>query len=309
MLSRIEKEIIRVLCYADIFDYPLNLEEICKWSIKYKSQYIRQVQDKKSKIKIAIKNSKLIQEKEGYYFLIKRESIINLRKKRKKYSREKSKIAQKIVSILKFIPYIKLIGITGALAVDNAKEDDDIDLFIVTSRNLLWTTRFLATILTEITGIRRHPGDKDVKNMICLNMFADEDHLKIPKREQDLFSAHEVLQMIPLWEKDNTYKKFLYVNKWVKKFLPNAYYLKHNPETYQESTINLWTNNADRQNLPIFHFLHKIEVILKRLQLWYMRNRRTTEVIKDDIIRFHPRDARVWVLKEYNRRLKNYSVK
>jgi len=37
-----------------------------------------------------------------------------------------------------------------------------------------------------------------------------------------------------------------------------------------------------------------------------MRKKRTTEVVSDGIIRFHPQDARNWILKAYKKRLKNY---
>ena len=52
-------------------------------------------------------------------------------------------------------------------------------------------------------------------------MFLDERHLQIPKKEQDLFSAHEVCQLKVIWEKDGIYQKFLKENQWVRQFLPN----------------------------------------------------------------------------------------
>jgi len=52
-------------------------------------------------------------------------------------------------------------------------------------------------------------------------MFVSEPAL--PESERDLFSAHEVLQMEPVFDRGNTYKKFLLANKWVKTFLPNAW--------------------------------------------------------------------------------------
>ncbi len=107
--------------------------------------------------------------------------------------------------------------------MDNVDRKDDIDLFIITKRNRLWTTRLFATIVVDLLGIRRKPGETDVRNKICLNMFMSEDALSIPKQEQDLFAAHEVLQMKPLWEREGIYKKFLMKNKWVSKFLPNAW--------------------------------------------------------------------------------------
>lgn len=268
--------ILRTVIYADIFDYPLTKEEAEYWLIQSKKQ-----------------DTKLIKEKYGYYVLKGRENIISIRLQRERCLKEKIKIAKKITNILKYIPAIRLVGITGGLAMNNADKDDDIDLFIITQRNALWTTRFITTLILDILGVRRRPNQKKIKNKVCLNMFMDESHLKIPKTEQDLYTAHEVLQMKPLWEKDDIYQKFLEENEWVKKYLPNAF-----PKSikYQKLSIK-YKNNI---------FLHSVELLLKKLQLWYMRNRRTTEVIKKGFVRFHPQDARVWVMGKYKESLKDY---
>lgn len=50
-------------------------------------------------------------------------------------------------------------------------------------------------------------------------------------------------------------------------------------------------------------FLTKLEALARQAQLKYMFPRRTTEVVEPGRIRFHPQDARKWVLKEYQRRL------
>ncbi len=42
------KAVFRTLVYADIFDYPLKLEEIGKWTIKVKSQKSKVKKDKYS---------------------------------------------------------------------------------------------------------------------------------------------------------------------------------------------------------------------------------------------------------------------
>ncbi len=295
MPQNIKKAILKTLCYADVFDYPLKEKEIGEWLIGTKN--------KEQRTKNKIGNIKIIQHKNGYYFLKGREEIVNLRKEREMWSRDKLKIAKKAASFLKLIPTVKLVGVTGALAVENAKENDDIDLFIITSKGLLWTTRLLTTLLTEIKGMRRHPQELNVNNKICLNMFADENHLEIPKKEQDLFSAHEVAQMKLLWDRDDTYQRFLQANNWVRKYLPNSYQelvLKENDKDTSDggeattSTPPRWR----KQEAPM------VEEIAKRFQLWYMRNRRTSEVIKDGIIRFHPQDAREWVMEKYKKRIK-----
>lgn len=299
MRSSIQHAIMKTIIYADIFDCPLKIEEIKKWLIE--SGITNQPVCAGGELRI--NNLKNIKEKDGYYFLKGRDKLVALRKEKEKYSLEKLKIVKKIAALLKLIPTIKLVGLTGALAVNNAKDDDDIDLFIITSRGLLWTTRFMVTVLVEISGRRRCPNAINVNNKICLNMFVDEDHLEIPHKEQDLFSAHEVVQMKLLWDKDETYKKFLRANEWVKKFLPNAIRnaIKTRSARWQSLT---WIPPMVEELVK--SFFNVLEKIFKNSQLWYMIKRRTTEVIKEGIIRFHPHDARIWILKKYRERIKRF---
>jgi len=211
-MDSFQKSIFQTLVYADIFSYPLTFDQLKKFLIT--SKKIDFGIDDISKAKGVLKREK-------YFFLKGRSGIVKGRVKRERYAREKTKIAQKTARILKLIPFIKMVGITGNLAMKNTDQRDDIDFLIITSKDRLWLSRFLVVFLLEFLGKRRHPRDKEVKNKICLNMFLDEDHLKIPQKEQNLFSAHEVLQFKPLWQRGNIYDDFLNQNQWVKKFLAN----------------------------------------------------------------------------------------
>lgn len=212
-MNQVSKAVLRTLAYADIFDYPLTEQEISKFLI--------------TKLPVSAKAlpGGQVTSKDGFYFLAGREEIVAIRRRREQWSREKMTIARRLTDWLKLIPTIKMVAVTGALAMDNADKNDDIDLLIVTAKNRLWLTRLLTVFLTEIVARRRRPGDPpvggQVRDKICLNMFLDEDFLAVPKKERDLFSTHEVCQLRPLWSKDNCYQKFVIANLWVKKFLAN----------------------------------------------------------------------------------------
>ena len=186
------------------------------------------------------------------------------------------------------------------------KHEDDIDLFFIVASGSLWVSRLLATILMNFLG-RRHPGDRQVTNKVCLNMFMTEDAVAVVSSERDCFSAHEVLQMEPLWERGGIYRKFLRANQWVKRFLPNAW-----EEKYQASSIKY----KGRRGYIIFSLLRNTSFLILRLfeplarfiQLQYMKHRRTNEIISDTVLRFHPRDARVWVKRKLAKRLARYNI-
>jgi len=217
-----EKAILRTLAYADIFDYPLKENEIYRFLIS-NFQFPIPKESREAGIskfqKELLALSSEVSQKDGFYFLKGREKIAPLRKKREQWSREKLKIAKRVASWLKLIPTIQMVAVTGALAMNNSDKEDDIDLFIITSANRLWLSRGLVVTFLRLTGHYWRPGK--IKNKICPNMLLDESHLKIPKKEQDLFSAHEFCQLKLVWDRNKTYQKFVKENQWVKKFLPN----------------------------------------------------------------------------------------
>lgn len=293
-----EKAILATLSYSDIFDYPLTKEEIWQWLIGQQATGNRQKEVEKRLKEDAFLVSR-VSCLDGLYHLQGREEIVQLREQRKAYSNKKMKLAEKVAEILRLIPWIKLIGVTGALAMKNSDKEDDIDLFIVASKNRLWLTRALVVFLVELVAQRRRPGDQKVKDKTCLNMFLDEKHLAIPKKERDLFSAHEACQLRPIFIRGDTYSRFLQENSWAKKFLPNALDLKILKGKTSKNN-ELITN----YQLPITW----LEDFARKLQLWYMQSRRTTEVVEPGRIRFHPQDAREWVLKEYQARLEKLRI-
>ena len=151
--------ILRTLLYADLFAYPLKKEEIWRWLVLEGGPVSTRrssrgggwkVEDGKRKWNMDLEGllkDKKIRLLNNYYCLSGKERNIKIRKDREVWSRKKLAIANRAVQILKHIKWIKLIGITGSLAVKNSDEKDDIDLFFITSKNRLWLTRGLVVVL------------------------------------------------------------------------------------------------------------------------------------------------------------------
>lgn len=296
MAKEVKQAVLKTLAYSDIFDYPLTFGELWKFLIGEK---IGKEQLKKELSKLSSK----ITQKGGFYCFAKREHIIKKRKKREAISNHKARIVKKIISFLRFIPTVQLIGVSGALAMKNAKENDDIDLFVIAQRNRLWTTRLLLLVFLELLGVRRKRDERATADRVCLNMLVDESFLCLPKDKQDLYSAHEVVQMLPVFERDNTYKRFIQANLWVREFLPNS---------VRRGTTRNTTRNYAESYFSVFLrsvlFGSAMEFLAKKAQLWYMRKHQTTEVISDSMLAFHPFNYREKILKEYNKRLEQYRL-
>ena len=114
--------------------------------------------------------------------------------------------------ILAKIPFIRFIGITGSASMGNTTPNDDVDIFIITSKNCLFIGRFFAILFSYIFNVRKG------KNSVCLNLFFDECNLVIPKHKQTPYVAHEILQMKPVVNKGHVHERFLKANGWVLKY-------------------------------------------------------------------------------------------
>lgn len=284
--------ILATLAYHDIFNYPLTEEEIHKYLVENKA--------KEKTVELHLKkllDLKMISLSKGYFCLKGREVIIPIRLKRKKASRAKYKKAKTYAQILKAIPQIKLVALTGALSMENSTAKDDIDYAIITQKGQLWTARLGANLL--LAPFKRWPGSKTQKDRVCLNLFLSENSLKI--RTQNLYIAHEIAQLKPIWQRGNTYSSYVKANSWVKNYLPNwkADFTGSNSKK---------VGKLEKQSKIISHVLTQLEYFSKKFQLSYMQSKITTEQIGEGQLFFHPSQTQNWVLGQYQKKLKQLHI-
>lgn len=246
--------------YHNIFDYKLTKKELFKWQYKTLKETTN-----------GVKNKKQLQ--------------------REKYSVEKLKIARKASKLISKIPTVKFIGITGALAMNNAGKNSDIDLMIITFQGTLWLTRFCVYCLLHTTYyILRKPRVKNERDALCLNMWLDENDLIWNKKDRNIYTAHEIAQIVPLVNKDKIFEYFLYLNRWILDYWPYAvkvpYAISNKP--YGKVTIN---HNA-------YSIKHLIEKIAYIFQYKYMKAKMTREVVTPTRAIFHPNDWGKVVLRK-----------
>lgn len=288
-----EQSILKTLLYADIFNFPLKKNEIWRFLIT----------ERKINSNLLFKNissiDKFIEVKNDYFFIKGKSRLINLRRKREKESLKKLLKAKAIIAKISFIPTVKLIGISGALSMKNSDEDDDIDLFIISKKGFAWTTRFVLVLILIFLRSYRHKNSKDFADKICLNMILDEENILFKKNNQNLYTAHEIVQLIPVLDKGNIYQKFIKKNNWIKKYLANYYIPKKNINTKENFLNNL---------IVIILKIIFLEKILKFIQIKYMEKNITKEIIEKGFLAFHPFDYNAYVLSVYKKNLKKYKI-
>lgn len=286
-VSDCRKAILQTIVYSDIFAYPLTRDEL--WHFLKTKQPAR----KKDFVQALHHLTPTILDKNGYYFLRGRDAILNQRASREKSSKPKLIIASRIAKKLSFIPTISFIGISGSLALSQASADDDIDLFIIVNAHTVWVSRLFILSLLALSGVRRKRMARETANKICTNMILDEQALQFSPSRHDTYTAHEIVQLKPLFNRNGCYQRFLSANNWVKNFMPNAL-----EQTGKEIKIEKTSGN----------WLFSIfEHIIKKIQIAKINKTRTTETVTDTLLAFHPSDNRKKIMAEYEKRVRKYS--
>lgn len=281
--SSLTYAIIRTLCYAQIFSYPLTETELWQYLLHNKKI------SRKTFIWNLNQNLHVFEKIYDYYVLRGDSKLAAERTKRHNYSVKKLRKAVLISKILFYIPTVKLIGVSGSLSMYNAKKEDDIDLFFITSKNFLWTTRFMVNVALCLFGQKRMKEEKYAQDKICPNMFMPEDVLCIKKQDQNIYTAHEVAQMKVLFAKKNIYLKFLSQNAWVLRYMPNAFIVPSYGNRRKKSSLDAFLKLL----LPFEKFLYVV-------QYSYMKKRITSEKISKTKAFFHPSHHKKVIIALYD---------
>lgn len=259
----LRKSVASTISYSSYFNFPLYPNEVHHWLIGSKPVSLRAMAS------LVPKMSK---------------SDVLLRKKLKRYSGEKVLRAKRLISLLVFVPGIRMVALTGSVAAGNSKKNDDIDLLFVTSAHCLWLVRPIVITIISLFFRRRHPQEDPAHapDAFCPNLWLDTTSLAIEKSKRSLYTAHEVLQIIPLLNKDGAYELFLKANSWTKKYLANAY---GNLVTQSTSTAPSKDNKS-----PVTFLLSPFNYLAYLTQYLYMLPKKTTETVTLHTAFFHTTD-------------------
>lgn len=185
----------------------------------------------------------------------------------------------KYTPLLRKIPGVLCICVWNSLAMNACHKNSDIDLFVITKKNRLWTARILMTLmfglLWERKTAKKHAGK------FCLSFFITEnafnfDNIAI---KNDVYLRYWIENLKPILNRSHTFERFQSLN------LENSISAPHS------RPLSLWERAGVK-------FWNLIESICKALFLWKTKKsfqklwKPYGVIITDDILKFHNKDRR-----------------
>jgi hypothetical protein len=212
--SPLAHAILETLAYAEVFAYPLRPSEIHRYLIDCPATL--------AQVQAALAGEAVLQQRvchqDGYYWLCAGHANLEIRRQRQAQALFLWPLAQRYAHLIQQLPFVRMVALTGALAMQN-EPGVDIDYLIITTPGRLWLCR--ALVIALVYAAQRRGVT------LCPNYFLSQRALVF--NPQTLYSAHEVTQMIPLGG-FASYQQLRQLNQWTTTYLPNAFGAPSLPE-------------------------------------------------------------------------------
>lgn len=201
---RIEEAALRAVVYADLFDAPLTGDELVRY-LPYRADR----DEVEGCLRAPTGPARQIVAVGPYYCRAGHEHLVEIHRERARAAVRLWRRARAAARLLAAAPFVRMVAVTGALAMDNCRAYDDVDLLLVTTPGRVWVTRRLVLSMSRMMAA----------NTLCPNFVLSEDAMAL--RHRSFYAARELAQMVPLYG-EATYRKMRELNSWTSAYLPNA---------------------------------------------------------------------------------------
>ena len=207
-----------------------------------------------------------------------------------------------VATLLQLTPFLRCILLNGSLAEGKIEQTSDIDLLLIAKDGRIFSTRFFASILTWLTGLKRSSDEKkDHSGKFCLNYFLTVSFLTVPTgrgEKVDQYCAHNYSKSLMVWGKRDIFFNFMEINRenWSKYLTNQKSYLKSKNDRSKIKSkipIRTWHFGVRMRDFMEKMLGDRVEQMLKKIQLRKInRDPRTIKypdyiVINDKELRFH----------------------
>src|SRR5690554_441381 len=189
---------------------------------------------------------------------------------------------KKALRLIKLIPFISSVSLSGGTAHYGIESHNDLDLFIITRKNSLYIVYAVIHLLSLLLKIRKE---------LCANYLIDESHLEIT-HTRDFYTAHQIISLKPI-KNEVKLNQFFNANKWINNFFPNF----SRNENSSASSYDLFILIPLNKILKFFYrFLYRRKIISNQDSI----------ILNDFTIKLHTNDNRQKITKEFLKTWENY---
>lgn len=291
--------LLKTLAYFDLCDYAPTLLDIERWLLKTDAHYSL------AELQQALQTHPQIRHAEGLYFLRGRDGLVAARKHKYSLTEQKWKRTKRYVRLLAAMPYVEGVWLVNSMGWENAREQSDIDVLIVTTPGHIWSARFWTTTMMKL--LRQRPHEQSQDRALCLSLYIASDSLNLKSyqlAESDIHYTFWVNQCSPLYD-TGAYETFTRENSW----LSETFAAVRWTEKTERRTINL---SATEKCIKFALHLLCTERLLKKIQWRILPNALRSQanhdqrvVMNDHILKLHTNDTREQRQREWEQRITN----
>lgn len=291
--------ILRILLYFDIFNHPLQENEIAAYS-----EFGPEGSEIVSETLAGLCESGLIRKTGSYYHIFIKDTAIKRRKDGEVQAEKALARARWYSGLIARFPYVRGVLLSGSISKNYMDKDADIDYFVITAPERMWICRTFLILFKKIFLFNS-------KKYFCLNYFITEESLTIPN--QNLFTATELAFLIPTYN-EALYHRLMNENTWYRSYYPkislrNSKYIVPAKRSAFKNILEKILSGRAGENLDNFFFRLTLKYWKKKFSHFdpdtfdhRLRSRKNES-------KHHPLGYQEKILSMYESRIKDFEKK
>jgi predicted nucleotidyltransferase len=195
-------DLLDALVYGDAFDCAVTLDELWRYGRRRVD-----LEALRSRLRNDPVLRRIVLERDGLYCLRDRSELLDRRAERIARAGKLRRRAERVAAVLRLLPFVRGLALTGSAAADDAGERDDVDLLVIVEPGRVGTVFLVLGPASRLIGRR----------VFCPNYYLPADRLGISTA--DLYVARELDQARSLAGTGGALRG---ANSWLSDVFPNA---------------------------------------------------------------------------------------
>lgn len=212
--------------------------------------------------------------------------------------------ARRVAAYLARLPTVRFVALANTTAWGMARDEGDLDLFVIAEAGSVWRTRIAA--VTPFIATRQLPGQRSSeRDAVCLSYFVADNALDLSAyclEDDDPYVRHWFLALLPLFDDG------IGTTLWE----ANAGLRRRHPFARPWTLAGGLAARPPRFRAPLPRFLERPSEAIQRR--WFpasirdAMNRDSRVRVSDDVLKFHVDDGRASYRDRYQELCRTYGI-